>query len=205
MKQKKDGNIYEINLRPFYEGYAYVKYVQVNKYISGDGYGDILLVSDSIFEHTNNSFLDSIFTNLLSNPIYIRRANGLNKIFPLIKNFNITDENLIFPYIRIPKWQWEEDQGIEVKDWCVMNSNNDTLNKEYYKFEEVAHLNSIYGCVPIERLSFFIALQIYKSKGIDMPNIHELAWGQEMILKFEGKTTPYNQVPIEKRHKVALR
>lgn len=97
---------------------------------------------------------------------------------------------------------YEEDLGIEVNDWNVIDHNQKTINIAPLAFKDVAHLNSLSGVTIVDYLSFFISFEVYKTMGEKFPHLDNLDWIQQRILRFECPTLPLSKVPLSKRFKI---
>jgi Immunity protein 26 len=205
MKRRKDGNVHQIPLHPHYDGYAYGKYIDITKHTEKTTYGELLLVSDKIFQIPQLNIEDNWFDELLMNPIYITGASAIMKIFPCVANFSVKSDDQIFPYLRMPRSMFDEDLGIEIKEWDIMNHEHKILNSLPYTLKEVAHLSSLSSTTYIDYLNFAISFALYRSKGTFMPKKVEFDWIQNLVYDKESKTTPFKDVPVEKRFWVEIK
>ena len=178
-KRKKSGQIFEISLKPFLNGYGYAKFIDISGINNNIGYPFIIRVYDfcSPSGLLEVEQLDGV--GLLMNPIFISGANGIVKNWKPI-GFKTPEPNDFFiPYVR-KSIDILYKRIAEVDSWLVLDDKRNYFDQKAYETIDVAHLD-IDGATSIDLIPFRIALELLKKQGKDIKEIHEIDFYQQEV------------------------
>jgi hypothetical protein len=161
MKRKiKSGNVFEIPLSPYIDGYSYGKYVDISDFDSNFSYPDLMRIFNFVSKERMQG-LDNIPTReLLFNPCFISGFKDIFSLWKLVGYEKVEQEDRFIPYVKRslnPLYRNVSD----VEDWLVYDEKRKYYDDTIYSNKMVQHLD-VDGLISVDLISFRIAVELFK-------------------------------------------
>lgn len=199
--RKKNGDIFEIPLAPYYDLYAYAKFLDVTTVEPQASYPQILYVYDFFSPSPIRSWEEISTLDLFLNPVYIGGGNGLAKIFRLVGRPGITDAEIIIPPFRIPIPFNAYDRNKPIEGWKVRDITHHSISRTAQPFEAVCHLDIEALIIYINLLPFRLALELDKRNHVYPTDTSSYDIVQKLIHRHVAEMPLLSEVPLERRFK----
>lgn len=180
-KRLVHGDVLEIEIDNF--GFAYFKYINVQKINPDSSYPDLIRIYKNLYEHPINN-LESLDRELLVAPKLISGRSGIFKALKIriVANENVFEEEKIMPDVKIGYpdhlYGFEEEK---YEKWKVKKDMGDSIKSYFTTLDKVRHLEWA-GAMNITVIPFRIKLELLKLQGKDIKLEYGLQdWHEEFI------------------------
>lgn len=178
MKQTnvKNGDILQIPLSKYIEGYGYGKFLDPVKVWGGDiNLSGVILIYHFISK-TQEDDIKEVDRELLLPPLAVSGIKGVSKLgWRVIGNEFITEEETFLPHV---KGGWPH-LASKPERWLYYEELGNSRKQHFADYEDVKHLE-MNGQLNIELIPFRIAMEYLKIRGEDIKSqVEELNWLEE--------------------------
>lgn len=191
--RKKTGDIFEISLQPYFDLFAYFKYIDITLYDKAAKYPDIIRVFDFISDMPVDSIQKIPSRKLFLNPIYISGGYGVVKKFRYVGWEAPQAYELNFPYLRRCVPDEAEERGRIIEGWDLISPDCIVVNRHPLDYSSVKHLDTPGLIINIDYLAYRISLEIFKKESKNIEDKFELDWYQKHILKRVNEMPIFNE------------